>query len=67
MILTKYEADFLTNYSIYAGFGMTLSSILVLIHTMRLERWQSSAAAFGDSPTHLRKKQEPLIDSHSAN
>jgi hypothetical protein len=46
---------------------MSLSSVLVLIHTMRLERWQPSAATFGDSPTHLRKKQEPLIDSCSAN
>jgi cation transport ATPase len=53
MILTKYEAVLLTKYSVYAGFGMSLSSVLVLIHTMRLERWQSSAATFGDSPTHL--------------
>jgi hypothetical protein len=67
MILATYEADLLTNYSVYAGFGMSLSSVLVLIHTMRLERWQPSAATFGDSPTHLGKKQEALIDSCSAN
>jgi cation transport ATPase len=57
MILIKYGADLLTKYSVYAGFGMSLSSVLVLIHTMRLERWQPSAAAFGDSLTHLGKKQ----------
>jgi hypothetical protein len=66
--LTKYEAVLLTKYSVYAGFGMSLSSVLVLIHTMRLECWQPSAAhAFGDSLTHLGEKQELLIDSYSAN
>jgi hypothetical protein len=53
--------------SISTIFAMDLSSVLVLIHTTRLERWRPSAATFGDSPTHLRKKQEPLIDSYSAN
>jgi len=67
MILAKHEADLLTNYSVYAGFGMSLSSVLVLVHTMRLERWQPSAATFGDSPTQPGKKQEPLLDSYSAN
>jgi hypothetical protein len=66
MISIKYEPDLLTKYSVYAGFGMSLSSVLVLIHTMRLERWQPSTATFGDSPTHLGKKQEPLIDSYFA-
>jgi hypothetical protein len=67
MILTQYEAVLLTKYSVYAGFGMSLSSVLVLIHTMRLECWQPNTATFGDFPTHLGKKQEPLIDSYSAN